>query len=321
MLLLGGRFKFESNSRELLRLVDAAYQGLPPHRLSASTPDFRIKLLLSPAQTSRPLRGRRRPNRLEPPPLAMLHGAGLFGGATETSNFVVLSPQEHAAVVVISPEMLDYPYHTRYEMIEFAVFTLASRAQRLVPLHAACVGLNGRGVLLLGSSGSGKSTVALHCLLNGFDFLSEDSAFVAPKTMRATGTANFLHVRANSLHWLGRSRPSALIRESPIIRRRSGVEKFEVDLRRNEFRLAQTPLTIVAVAFLSKQGIRTGRLLKSLSKAQLLANMPATQAYGASLPQWRVFSRNLSRVEGVEVRRGRHPSETVDALRSLLVNR
>src|SRR5258708_6306038 len=100
--------------------------------------------------------------------------------------------------------MLRFPYHIRYELIEFAVFMLACRAQRLVPMHAACVGLDGRGILLMGPSGSGKSTVALHCLLAGFDFLSEDSVFVASKSMGATGVANFLHVREDSLRWLGR---------------------------------------------------------------------------------------------------------------------
>ena len=33
--LLGARIVFDSNSRELLQLVDAAYAGLPRHRLSA----------------------------------------------------------------------------------------------------------------------------------------------------------------------------------------------------------------------------------------------------------------------------------------------
>src|SRR5258708_36266490 len=135
--------------------------------------------------------------------------------------------------------MLRFPYHTRYEVIEFAVFTLASRAQRLVPLHAACVGLDGRGILLMGPSGSGKSTVALQCLLDGFDFLSEDSVFVAPNSMRATGTANFLHVREDSLCWLGRSRARSMIRNSPIIRRRSGAGQFERDLPRGAFTLGQ----------------------------------------------------------------------------------
>src|SRR3546814_20581659 len=92
--------------------------------------------------------------------------------------------------------MLDWPYHLRYELIEFAVFLLAARCQRLVPLHAACVGRGGRGILLLGASGSGKSTLVLHSLLQGLDVLLEDAVFVQPDCMTSTGWANFLHFRA-----------------------------------------------------------------------------------------------------------------------------
>jgi hypothetical protein len=315
--LMGGRFNFDSNSPELLRLVDAAYAGLPPHRFSSNPPEFRVRLMLTPGPRRR---GRSPPiarRQSDPPCIFMLSGADFLGGATEASTFVILSPRQRSALVSVAQDMLRFPYHTRYELIEFAVFSLACRAQRLVPLHAACIGLNGRGILLMGPSGSGKSTVALHSLLNGFDFLSEDSVFVAPQSMRATGTANFLHVRADSLSWLGRSAAS-LIRKSPIIRRRSGVEKFEVDLRRGKFHLAKAPLKIVGVAFLSSRSAGKGPLLRPLSKADTLARLKREQAYGASLPQWHIFTRNLLRLGGVEILRGSSPATSVELLRSLL---
>ena len=137
--------------------------------------------------------------RFEPPTTAMLSGAGLLAGAPETSSFVALSPASGSALVVVAEPMLRFPYHTRYELIEFAVYTLAARTQGLAALHAACVGKGGRGMLLMGASGAGKSTVALHCLLRRLDFLSEDAVFVQPSTMLATGAPNFLHVRSDSL--------------------------------------------------------------------------------------------------------------------------
>jgi hypothetical protein len=306
--LMGGRFLFESESPELLRLVDAAYKGLPAHRFSPRPPRFRVRLILAPAA------GKRN----GAPPIRMLNGAGFLGSATDTSTFAVLSTVDRTAVILVSRDMLRSPYHVRYELIEFAVFTLASRAQHLVPLHAACVGLKGRGLLLMGPSGAGKSTVALQCLSEGFDFLAEDSVFVEPRSMRATGTANFLHVRADSLRWLGRSPTRSIISHSPVIRRRSGVKKFEVDLRREEFRLAKAPLKIVGVAFLSAQAAGTDPLLRRLSAADTLQGLKQEQAYGAGLPQWRAFSRNLLRLGGFEVRRGAHPSASVEVLRSML---
>jgi hypothetical protein len=315
--LMGARFHFESDSEELLALVDAAYAGLPGHLFSPATKTFRIRLMLTPKSAS-VNSVRRADRRTQPPPILMLHGADFLGSATPSSTFVVLCPERRTGLVSVSAEMLRFPYHVRYELIEFAVFTLASRAQGLVPLHAACIGLDGRGILLMGPSGSGKSTVAMQCLLEGIDFLSEDSVFVMPDSMRATGTANFLHVRADSLRWLGRSRTRSLIRRSPVIRRRSGVEKFEVDLRRGEFRLAKSPLKIVGAAFLSPRSARTGPLLRSLSTTETLAKLKSEQGYGAGLPQWRLFRQNLLRLGGFEILRGAHPSASVEALRSLL---
>ena len=112
----------------------------------------------------------------------------------------------------------------------------------------------------------------------------------------------------------------AAIRRSPVIERRSGVKKFELDLRAAGFGLAKSPLKIVAVVFLSSENAGTRALLKSLPTSELLANLATTQAYGASQPQWPIFSRNVARLDAFELCRGRHPLEAVEALRALLVD-
>jgi hypothetical protein len=305
--LLGGRFRFESDNRALLRLADEAYSGLPAHRFASHIPEFSVRLMLAPPSRSRS----------RPPSITMLHAAGFLGATTASSTFALLSVERRSALVCLAPEMLSFPYHARYELLEFAVFTLASRAQRLVPLHAACVGMNGKGILLMGETGSGKTTVAMKCLLKGFEFLAEDSVFVEPGSLRATGVANFLHVRSDSLKWVNKSQQQ-LIRRSPVIRRRSGVRKFEVNLRRKQFRLASAPLKIVAVAFLTAKAAGVKSLLRPVTRANCLRRMKALQGYGASLPQWQEFSDSLRGITAIELHRGDHPDETVEALRSLL---
>ena len=308
--LLGCRVEFESNSQELLRLVRSAYAGLPPQRLAAAMPELRIRLWLTSGKAVH--------RRSEPPPLAMVAGAGFLGGAAGSSSFVAVSPAQRAALVVVSPTMLRFPYHTRYELIEFAVFTLAARVQQLVPLHAACVGRGGHGVLLMGESGSGKSTVSLLCLLAGFEFLSEDSVFVVPDTLLATGVANFVHVRANSLRWVAQARETAAIRTAPVIRRRSGVRKFEVDLRRRRYRLAVGPQKICSLVFLSAAAAAGQPLLRALPKSEMLSRLAAAQAYAVGQPQWAKFCNSLARLESFELRRGGHPLESVAALERLM---
>lgn len=308
--VLGARIRFESNSEDLLRLVDAAYAGLPRHKLSRVTPKLRVRLVLrSP--------GRKRAT-LGPAPLQLMSGAGLLAGATESSSFAIVSPHERGALVSVTPRMLRFPYHTRYEVIEFAVFTLAARVQRLVALHGACVGRAGRGVLLLGPSGAGKSTLTLHCLMQGLRILSEDSVFVAPDTLLATGVSNFLHVRTDSLRWIAQGRYLAQMRKSPVIQRRTGVRKYEIDLRRYEHTLAERPLKIGAVVFLSAQVAAERPLLKRLRQAQAMPMLLRDQAYAASQTPWALFTRVVTRVPFFELRRGQHPSESVASLRELI---
>ncbi len=308
--VLGARVRFESNSEELLRLVDSAYAGLPRHKLSRVEPHLRVRLVLTSPERKRA--------GVDPSPLRMMSGAGLLAGATESSSFVVVSPQEQGALVVVAPRMLRFPYHTRYELIEFAVFTLAARARGLVALHGACVGRAGRGVLLLGPSGAGKSTVTLQCLIEGLGILSEDSVFVTPDTLLATGVSNFLHVRADSLRWIAQRRTVAKIRKSPIIRRRTGVRKYEIDLRRGEYPLAERPLKIGAIVFLSAQPAGEQPLLGRLRLEEALSMLVREQAYAANQPPWTLFSRTVARVPFFELRRGQHPSESVAALRGLM---
>lgn len=307
--LLGGIFEFESNSRRLLHLVDGAYAGLKRHRLAAP-PRFRIRLQLTA--------GQRFTGNDEPPALHVQAGTELICGAMDAANFVALCPQTRTGLVAISRELLQrFPYHARYELLEFAVFTLASRAQGLAPLHAGCVGFRGSAVLLIGASGAGKSTLALQCMLQGLDFVAEDAVFVAPKTLLATGIANFLHLREDSLRLLAPA-VARRLRRSPVIRRRSGVEKFEIDLRGGDSRVAQRALPIAGVIFVSKQHAKGDALLVPLSPGECLKRLEKSQEYAAGLPGWAQFARQICAVGAFELRRGREAHEGAAVLRGLL---
>jgi energy-coupling factor transporter ATP-binding protein EcfA2 len=312
--LLGGQFDFETDSARLLRIVRQAYARLPAHRLAAVAPRLRIRLLITPGATARAATRTVR----EPPPVRPLAGAGILGGAMGCANFVALTPRQHAALIVVARDMLRYAYHIRYELLEFAVYVLAARVQRLVPLHAACLGYGKHGLLLIGPSGSGKSTVVLHGLLAGLDFLAEDSVLVKPQGLLATGVANFVHLRRDSLRFFAGPERATLIRRSSVIRRRSGVEKLEIDLRRPPYRLAGAPLPIRAVVFISARSAGSRALLTRLSTSVVLERLAASQRYATQQPGWRAFRERVARLPGYELRRGPHPLAAVEAVRRLL---
>jgi hypothetical protein len=309
--LLGGHFCFESTSEALLDLVEAAYGDLPPHRFPKHVPECRIELKLVP--------GRRLPHAIEPPPVQMQAAAGFLCGVMDASNYVMVSPDQRQALVVASEDMLAFPYHLRYELIEFAVYILATRGQGLAPLHGACVGRAGRGVLLLGGSGAGKSTLALHSLLQGLDFVAEDAVLVQPESMLATGVANYLHVKADALSFISDAEAQRWIRESPVIRRRSGAEKFEADLRHGPARLAPAPLKLVSAVFVSNRIAEDPSvLLHPVPRHDVAARLCADQPYAAGQPGWLAFQSQVVAMGMHELHRGDHPQASVDALRTLL---
>jgi sensor domain CHASE-containing protein len=154
-------------------------------------------------------------------------------------------------------------------------------------------------------------------LLQGHEFLSEDSVFVAPRGLRAVGLPNYLHVLEASLRLLP-ARLAQPVRSSPTIRRRSGAVKFEFDLRRRGLRLARAPLPISCVAILSARQARGKNLVRSLGKTAVRDYLRASQPYAANQSGWRSFSARSSAVTAVEMSRGAHPDETVAALLAVL---
>jgi hypothetical protein len=305
--LLGARFIFESDSAQLLRIVRQAYDALPPHRFAARAPRLRVRLALLP----------RGGDRAAPPPVHGLAAGGLVCAGTAGSSFLAVAPGKRCALLAVSPRALKSPYHLRYELLEFAVYLLAARVQRLVPLHAGCVGRLGDGLLLVGPTGAGKSTLTLECLRQNLDFLAEDSVLIEPRTLHATGISTFLHLRADSLRFLA-PRAARAVRRSPVIRRRSGVAKFEVDLRRATYSLARTPLRIRATVFLAADRPAEHCTLIRLGRVELRARMRAEQPYASAQPGWREFMARLARLPAFELRRAVHPRQAVEVLRALL---
>lgn len=309
--VMGARFRFRSNSRELLYLVDAAYGGLPPHRFPWRGPRIEVGMWLGSGAPARAG---------EPPAVRTRLDAEPMYGVLDEHNHVVMSPRRRRARLMASAAMLERPYHLRYELLEFAVFILAARCQGLVPLHAACLGRAGRGILVLGASGAGKSTLVLHGLLQGLELLAEDAVFVHPGCMLATGVANFLHVQADALDGVDAA-TRAWISRAPVIRRRSGVRKFEVALAAapRPVRLAPAPLQLVGTVLLS--GRASGRSAATLARADAAgaaAALALDQAHAMSQPGWRDFQRRVMQAGIHVLHRGHHPASSVDVLRQLL---
>jgi hypothetical protein len=294
----------------LLRLVTTAYGDLPRHRLTKAAATIDLRLVRS---ADDPIA-----KWALPPQPRTLSGGGLFCCAMDSGNFATLSVPAKTGLIAISPRLMEFPYHARYELLEFSVFTLASRVLSLVPLHAACVSHRQFGLLLMGDSGAGKSTLTVQCLLHGLDFVSEDSAFVHPANGLVTGIANYVHVRPDTLRFLPPGLAAIWRRNSQTIRRRSGIEKLEANMRQLPYRLAPSACRSRAVVLLTTRPAGKGSLLRPVPTAKALARLQSLQPYAAAQPSWPRFLKQAAKLPYWELRRGSHPGEAAVALKALL---
>jgi hypothetical protein len=309
--VMGGVFTVESGDAELLDLAVEAFGGMPKHRLERKSHHFTVQLV----RTSHKKAWR---NGAAPPPPVLSAGAGLLCAAVDAGTFAVVDVPMSRALICISNAMLRHRYHARYELVELVFLTLAARAQSLVPLHAACVGANGRGLLLMGGSGTGKSTLSLHALSGGMQLLSEDSAFVALEGLRATGVSNYLHVTPQALRYLKSKSLRRAVERSPLIERRSGARKLEFDLRDLKNGIVRAPLRLAATVFLSRRPAGRQPALRPLDRETLVARLRREQPYASARPNWSTFEQRIADLPAYELRRTEHPDAAVRQLQLLL---
>jgi len=71
-------------------------------------------------------------------------------------------------------------------------------------VHAACVARNGRGVLLCGDSGAGKTCLSFACARRGWSFITDDGVSLVRRSAErmAVGTPRDMHFRPTAVEIL-----------------------------------------------------------------------------------------------------------------------
>jgi len=95
-------------------------------------------------------------------------------------NLLMAQREQGVALGWVTSETVADDAFFRYQVLECLALWLASRHDR-TPVHSAALLANGRAVLLLGPSMTGKSTLSYACLRAGFQLLAEDVVFVSSR--------------------------------------------------------------------------------------------------------------------------------------------
>ncbi len=97
------------------------------------------------------------------------------------------------AKIVISRAALKNHLYGQYFLLGNPVCCIATRYT--TPIHAACVALDGRGILLCGDSGAGKSSLSYACARAGWTYISDDASFLLNGGTKRQVTGNCYQFR------------------------------------------------------------------------------------------------------------------------------
>jgi hypothetical protein len=133
-----------------------------------------------------------------PPPVTFRIMVPFLIGTADADNYCVVDIERSHAKIVVSQAALRHPLYAQYFF--FAVPICCITTRYTTPVHAGCVSLHGRGVLLCGDSGAGKSTLSYACAREGWIYTSDDGCFVLDEGVghRVTGNCHQIRFRPSA---------------------------------------------------------------------------------------------------------------------------
>ena len=133
-----------------------------------------------------------------PPAVTFRMMLPLLIGSADANNYCVVDIERSHAKIVISEAALLHPLYAQYFFFSIPICCITTRYT--TPIHAGCVSMRGRGVLLCGDSGAGKSTLSYACAREGWTYISDDGCFLLNQGVghRVTGNCHQIRFRPSA---------------------------------------------------------------------------------------------------------------------------
>ncbi|MBS1822086.1 MAG: aldolase [Acidobacteria bacterium] len=103
---------------------------------------------------------------------------GLMMSVADPVNMSIGDLRRGVSHVTLSPGALRSPLWMQYFLVGSTPLCHIAGSLAL-PVHAACIARNGRGILLCGESGDGKSTLSFACARAGWTYVTDDATYFA----------------------------------------------------------------------------------------------------------------------------------------------
>lgn len=240
---LGCEMHLKTNSREIVRTVEESWGGFPA---LFGGPPMDVRVAVSDDEQAACATG-----------LIWRAQGHLLAMQADQNNFAICDLERGFAFSWLTPATARDHEFVRYFFLDTVVQVLSWQTHLTPRIHASCVARNGRGVLLCGESGAGKSCLAYACARRGWSFITDEStALVRDSRDRvALGKPRQMHFRDTAAEII----PELQGR----LAKRNAVGKISIEVDTAELPDIRTSFQcrVAAVVFLNRHAGRPARLL------------------------------------------------------------
>jgi hypothetical protein len=164
-----------SNSPMVLKAARESWAGLPKR---FEEPPLELRCVVSEGAAAHC-----------PPPPVVRAQRNLTVWAADAENYWCCDLATGFASAWVTKRLAANTRYLRYHVLEAMAYSLLG-SLHVVALHAACVALDGHGVLLAGDSGSGKSSLAYACARRGWTYVTDDCSSLVRRSRTRTVLGN-----------------------------------------------------------------------------------------------------------------------------------
>lgn len=302
--LMGRRIHLETNNPIILKHAEKFMNCIEYANNSPS--EFRWKIVTEPGPGDEP--------RTVWPPLNAFSDNSLRYINLGQRGFIAVDHGTRQAIGMI-------PQHLANDEAGFSsvylasMFYLTAPALGLVTISAACVAMGGRGILLFGIPGSGKTTASYRCSRLGLEFHADQAVFLENKgrTLHAWGDFWPAAFREDGKRFIpelaNQSCPLVYCDETFLCLEKSGSSPATAH-----------SITPIGCIFLERQGETSPKLVpvrREEVRGQIAAFVPFRENFGVG-PERDLVFESVGRLPAYKLAYGSDPSEAAAFLRSIL---